>query len=152
MEKEELIEMINSTINTNGSGTITGESLNLALNAIVETMGTGTGSGGGAVWEKVSGTPASSSGLTVTTTEEDKAANIELINRCKQYIINGQPVMCYFPAVMNDESGEFAAGFSLSGPPTIYEGQLTFLGSSGEGIFPVQIAEDGSVTMQAGGL
>ena len=148
MEKEELIEMINSTINTNGSGTITGESLNLALNAIVETMG--TGSGGGAVWEKVSGTPDVSSGLTVTTTDEDKAANIELINRCKQYIINGQPVMCYFPVVMNDESGEFAAGLSISGAPTITEGRLVFTYIY-EAAFIVVIAGDGSVTVHTGG-
>ena len=148
MEKEELIEMINSTINTNGSGTITGESLNLALNAIVETMG--TGSGGGAVWEKVSGTLASSSGLTVTTTEEDKAANIELINRCKQYMINGQPVMCYFPVVMNDESGEFAAGLSISGAPSIVDGQFGFTGIA-VNVFTILIAADGSVTIQTGG-
>ena len=147
MEKEELIEMINSTINTNGSGTITGESLNLALNAIVETMG--TGSGGGAVWEKVSGTLVSSSELTVTTTEEDKAANIELINRCKQSIINGQPVMCYFPVYANDESGEFS-GYSLSGAPAVYNGQLSFTYIS-EGMFIVVIAEDGSVTIHVGG-
>ena len=147
MEKEELIEMINSTINTNGSGTITGESLNLALNAIVETMGTGTG--GGAVWEKVSGTPVIGSDLTVTTTEEDKAANIELINRCKQYIINGQPVMCYFPVATNDESGEFG-GYSLSGAPMVFEGQLAFTYIS-EGAFIVRIAEDGSVTIHVGG-
>ena len=145
MEKEELIEMINSTINTNGSGTITGESLNLALNAIVETMG--TGSGGGAIWEKVSGTPDFSAELTVTTTEEDKAANVELINRCKQYIINGQPVMCYFPVVMNNESGEFAIGLSVSGAPMIAEGQLIFTYIS-EDTITILIAEDGSVTMQ----
>ena len=148
MEKEELIEMINSTINTNGSGTITGESLNLALNAIVETMGTGTG--GGAVWEKVSGTPDFSAEPIVTTTEEDKAANIELINRCKQYIINGQPVMCYLPVVMNNESGEFGAGMYISGAPAIIDGQFLFIGIAVD-IFTVQIAEDGSVTIQAGG-
>lgn len=147
MKKEELIAMINSTINTNGSGTITGESLNLALNAIVEAMG--TGSGGGAVWEKVSGTPVSSSSPTVTTTEEDKAANIELINRCKQYIINGQPVMCYFSVVMNDESGEFAVGYSLSGAPIITEGMLMFVCVS-DGTIIVTINADGSVTIQAG--
>lgn len=149
MEKEELIAMINSTINTNGSGTITGESLNLALNAIVETMG--TGSGGGAVWEKVSGTPDFSSQLTVVTTEEDKAANIELINRCKQYMINGQPVMCYFPAVMNNESGEFAAGLCVSGAPSIVDGQFKFAGISAGAIFMVLVGGDGSVTIQAGG-
>ena len=146
MEKEELIEMINSTINTNGSGTITGESLNLALNAIVETMG--TGSGGGAVWEKISGTVGFSSGLTVTTTEEDKAANIELINRCKQFIINGQPVMCYFPIYANDDREE--SGYSLSGAPTVYNGQLKFTYIS-EAMFIVVIAVDGSVTIQVGG-
>ena len=148
MEKEELIEMINSIINTNGSGTITGESLNLALNAIVETMGTGTG--GGAVWEKVSGTPDFSAEITVTTTEEDKAANVELINRCKQYIINGQPVMCYFPVVMNNESGEFETGLSISGAPAITEGQLVFTYLS-EGLITILIAEDGSVTVHTGG-
>lgn len=148
MEKEELIAMINSTINTNGSGTITGEALNLALNAIVEAMGTGTG--GGAVWEKVSGTPDFSSGLTVTTTEEDKAANIELINRCKQYMINGQPVMCYFPIVMNNESGEFANGLFISGAPTIMDGQFKFIGIAVE-VFAILIAADGSVTISAGG-
>ena len=148
MEKEELIEMINSTINTNGSGTITGESLNLALNAIVETMG--TGSGGGAIWEKVSGTPDVSSEPIVTTTDEDKAANIELINRCKQYMINGQPVMCYLPVVINNESGEFGVGLSISGAPAIINGQFQFTGIAAE-IFLVLIAEDGSVTIQAGG-
>lgn len=144
MEKEELIAMINSTINTNGSGTITGEALNLALNAIVETMG--TGSGGGAVWEKVSGTPDFSSAAAVVTTEEDKAANIELINRCKQYIINGQPVMCYFPVVMNNESGEFANGLIISGAPTIMNGQFEFTGITGDA-FTVLINADGSVTI-----
>ena len=139
--------MINSTINTNGSGTITGESLNLALNAIVETMG--TGSGGGAVWEKISGTVdlTSFESITVTTTEEDKAANVELINRCKQYMINGQPVMCYFPVVMNNESGEFAGGFSISGAPMIMDGQFLFIGIAGE-LFVVTILEDGSVTIE----
>ena len=145
MEKEELIEMINSTINTNGSGTITGESLNLALNAIVETMG----AGGGAVWEKVSGTPDFGSELTVVTTDEDKAANIELINRCKQCMINGQPVMCYLPVVINNESGEFGAGMCISGTPTIIDGQFLFTGIAVD-LFTVLIAEDGSVTMQVG--
>lgn len=144
MEKEELINMINSTINTNGSGTITGESLNLALNAIVEAMG--TGSGGGTVWEKVSGTAVPGEGITVETTDEDKAANIELINRCKQYMINGQPVMCYFPIVVNDESGGFT-GVSISGAPTIMEGQLAFAAISVV-IYRVTVTEDGSVTIQ----
>lgn len=39
MTKEELKVMIDETINTNGARHITGKSLNLALNAIVESMG-----------------------------------------------------------------------------------------------------------------
>ena len=143
MEKEELIDMINSTINTNGSGAITGESLNLALQAIVETMG--TGNGGGAVWEKISGTVSfeTINSITVTTTDEDKAANVALIERSKQNIINGIPVMAYM------------TGFN--------EGQNTYICPSGQlllspelcGIyalpFIISIQEDGSVTVQAAG-
>ena len=144
MEKEELIEMINSTINTNGSGTITGESLNLALNAIVETMGTGTG--GGAVWEKVSGTVdlTNLESITVTTTEEDKAANIALIERSKQNMKNGIPVMIYITA-FNEEQNIYIcpSGHLLVLPPEIIGAYaLPFI---------IILAEDGSVTMQVGG-
>lgn len=43
MNKEELLEMINSTINENGAGMITGKALNLALTEIVNAMGSGSG-------------------------------------------------------------------------------------------------------------
>lgn len=143
MEKEELIEMINSTINTNGSGTITGESLNLALNAIVETMG--TGSGGGAVWEKISGTIdlTSLESITVTTTEEDKAANIALIARSKQNIKNGIPVMVYIVGY-NEEQNRYICP----------SGFLYVISSEQIGAyalpFVIALAEDGSVTIQVG--
>lgn len=143
MEKEELIAMINSTINTNGSGTITGEALNLALNAIVETMG--TGSGGGAVWEKISGTVDLSSleSITVTTTEEDKAANIALIERSKQNMKNGIPVMVYITA-FNEEQNKYVCP----------SGSLFIIASESIGAyampFIITLAEDGSVTIQAG--
>ena len=139
MEKEELIEMINSTINTNGSGTITGESLNLALNAIVETMGTGSG---GAVWEKVSGTPVYSSELTVTTTDEDKAANIALIERSKQNIKNGIPVMAYMTA-FNEEQNAYIcpSGGLVIAPDGVGVYSLPFI---------IMLAGDGSVEIQMG--
>lgn len=143
MEKEELIEMINSTINTNGSGTITGESLNLALNAIVETMG--TGSGGGAVWEKISGTVDLTNlpSVTVTTTEEDKAANIALIERSKQNMKNGIPVMAYITA-FNEEQNTYIcpSGNLFVSPDEIAVYVLPFI---------IMLAEDGSVTIQVGG-
>ena len=143
MEKEELIEMINSTINTNGSGTITGESLNLALNAIVETMG--TGSGGGAVWEKISGTVdlTNLESITVTTTEEDKAANVALIERSKQNIKNGIPVMAYIVGY-NEEKNIYICP----------SGSLLILASDTIGAyampFIIMLAGDGSVTIQMG--
>lgn len=140
MEKEELIAMINSTINTNGSGTITGESLNLALNAIVETMG--TGSGGGAVWEKISGTVdlTNLESIIVTTTEEDKAANVALIERSKQNIKNGIPVMAYIVGYNEEQNAYICPSGNL------------FIMLSEIGVyalpFAVLIAEDGSVTIQ----
>lgn len=144
MEKEELIAMINSTINTNGSGTITGESLNLALNAIVETMG--TGSGGGAVWEKISGTVdlTNPSSITVTTTEEDKAANIALIERSKQNIKNGIPVMVYIVGYNEEQNIHIC----LSGCFLSYASEMI-----GAYAFPYMIilAGDGSVTIQSVG-
>ena len=144
MEKEELIEMINSTINTNGSGTITGESLNLALNAIVETMGTGTG--GGAVWEKISGTVdlTNPESITVTTTEEDKAANIALIERSKQNMKNGIPVMVYITA-FNEEQNKYIcpSGYFIVLPPGMIGAYAI--------PFTIILAEDGSVTIQVGG-
>lgn len=143
MEKEELIEMINSTINTNGSGTITGESLNLALNAIVETMG--TGSGGGAVWEKISGTVnlTSLESITVTTTEEDKAANIALIERSKQNMKNGIPVMVYMTA-FDEEQNKYICP---SGHLFVVPGEIGVYAMP----FIIGLAEDGSVTMQVSG-
>ena len=85
MEKEELVEMINSTINTNGSGAITGEALNLALQAIVETMGTGSGSGA----EKLQGY---FDGSAWQQTEDEKALNAQLYTKIVSAIGNDQPI------------------------------------------------------------
>ena len=85
MEKEELVEMINSTINTNGSGAITGESLNLALQAIVETMGTGSGSGA----EKLQGY---FDGAAWQQTDEEKALNAQLYTKIVSALGNDQPI------------------------------------------------------------
>ena len=75
--------MINSTINTNGSGAITGEALNLALQAIVETMGTGSGSGA----EKLQGY---FDGSAWQQTEAEKALNAQLYTKIVSAIGNDQ--------------------------------------------------------------
>lgn len=85
MGKEELVEMINSTINTNGSGAITGEALNLALQAIVETMGTGSGSGA----EKLQGY---FDGSAWQQTEDEKALNAQLYTKIVPALENDQPI------------------------------------------------------------
>lgn len=67
MTKEELIEMIDATINENGSRGITGKALNLALTEIVNAMG--SGSGGGAITFYAG-----------ELTEEQQAANVVSYN------------------------------------------------------------------------
>lgn len=42
MTKEELIDLIDNTINTNGEKAITGQSLNLALKEIIDAMALAT--------------------------------------------------------------------------------------------------------------
>ena len=98
MEKEELVEMINSTINTNGSGAITGESLNLALQAIVETMGTGSGSGAERLW----GTFNISPGVTFNVTDEEKALNAQLYTKIVSALENNQPISVWAKGVMEN--------------------------------------------------
>ena len=136
--------MINSTINTNGSGTITGESLNLALNAIVANMGPDTG--GGAVWEKISGTVdlTNIDSITVTTTEEDKAANIALIERSKQNIKNGIPGMAYITGFNEEQNIYIWPSGSFMVLPSVMTGVYALP-------FAIILAEDGSVTISAGG-
>ena len=94
MEKEELVEMINSTINTNGSGAITGEALNLALQAIVETMGTGSGSGA----EKLQGY---FDGSAWQQTEDEKALNAQLYTKIVSAIENDQPISVWAKGSMS---------------------------------------------------
>ena len=98
MEKEELVEMINSTINTNGSGAITGESLNLALQTIVETMGTGSGSGAERLW----GTFNISPGATFNVTDEEKALNAQLYTKIVSALENNQPISVWAKGVMEN--------------------------------------------------
>lgn len=72
MTKEELIEMIDATINENGSRNITGKTLNLALTEIVNAMGTGSGSGSLTLYFAAG-----------QETEEQKTANIVVREQCR---------------------------------------------------------------------
>ena len=102
MGKEELVGMINSTINTNGSGAITGEALNLALQAIVETMGTGSGSGA----EKLQGY---FDGSAWQQTEDEKALNAQLYTKIVSALENNQPISVWVKSVMENSQSCFTS-------------------------------------------
>jgi hypothetical protein len=94
MTKEELIEMIDTTINENGSRNITGKALNLALTEIVNAMGTGSGGGGATLYCMMG-----------QETEEQKAYNATVWAELKAMAEAGQPL----PVIVIDMSGIMAA-------------------------------------------
>ena len=133
MKKEELVEMINSTINTNGSGAITGEALNLALQAIVETMGTGSGSGA----EKLQGY---FDGSAWQQTEAEKALNAQLYTKIVSALGDDQPISVW--AKMTTE-GSSACLTSTGVGASSSMVMIAF--SEGEPL-NVSLSSDGSVT------
>lgn len=134
MEKEELVEMINSTINTNGSGAITGEALNLALQAIVETMGTGSGSGA----ERLQGY---FDGSAWVQTDEEKALNAELYTKITNALANDEPISLW-------------SKITMSGSPVVITSMAVGLnGDMAVAIFSIgdplmlSISSDGSISI-----
>lgn len=81
MTKEELLEMVDATINENGTRSITGKALNLALTEIINAMGTGGGAGVELAYVDVTG-----SGLT----PEQLASNIALYTKVEAAANAGQ--------------------------------------------------------------
>lgn len=138
MEKEELVEMINSTINTNGSGAITGEALNLALQAIVETMGTGSGSGA----ERLQGYFNAPS--TWVQTDEEKALNAQLYTKITTALENDQPISVWCIMKISSEGITYNMA-SVAVAKNAESVGIMFI----EGT--MIISSDGSVTPKAGG-
>lgn len=137
MEKEKLVEMINSTINTNGSGAITGEALNLALQAIVETMGTGSGSGA----EKLQGY---SDGSAWQQTEAEKALNAQLYTKIVSALENAQPISVWGKMTADGATFNFTST-SVSGAGTmvsivsVLDGAMISIGLSSDGSISASI-------------
>lgn len=107
MEKEALKEMINSTIVENGSQEITGKSLNLALNSIVDSMGTADAAGSGVdilcikYNSLISGDPTDLS----LYTEEELQNNINIYNKIINWYETGQnPVIAFLALSYKDSS------------------------------------------------
>jgi hypothetical protein len=151
MTKEQLIEMINATINENGSRSITGKALNLALTEIVNAMGSGSGAGAATIYC-----------MGGQETEEQKAHNATVWAQLKATVEAGQPL----PPIMIDVTDMMAAQQGVTGVsmnfPALQQGFDTTgaMGTLGEGI-PcllvlndelgfIIVAEDGSTTSMDG--
>lgn len=151
MTKEELIEMIDATINENGSRSITGKALNLALTEIVNAMGSGSGAGAATIYCMMG-----------EETEEQKAHNAAVWAQLKATVEAGQPL----PPIMIDVSDMMAAqqgttGVSINGVAIMQGFDATgAMGMLGEGIpcllvetaqfGSIVVAEDGSTTSMGG--
>lgn len=139
MTKEELVEMINSTINTNGSGAITGEALNLALQAIVETMGTGSGNGA----EKLQGY---FDGSAWQQTDDEKALNAQLYAKITTALANDQPISVWGKFYLGSLQALLTSLTSMA--VGVSDSNVMIMFSEGEPL-PFVLSSDGSV--QIGG-
>lgn len=151
MTKEELIEMIDATINENGSRSITGKALNLALTEIVNAMGSGSGAGAATIYCMMG-----------EETEEQKAHNATVWAQLKATVEAGQPL----PPIMIDMTDLMAAQQGVTGVsmnfPALQQGFDTTgaMGMLGEGVpgllvmadtlGAIIVAEDGSTTSMDG--
>lgn len=151
MTKEELIEMIDATINENGSRNITGKALNLALTEIVNAMGSGSGAGAATIYCMMG-----------EETEEQKAHNATVWAQLKATVEAGQPL----PPIMIDVTDMMAAQQGVTGVsmnyPALQQGFDTTgaMGMLGEGVpcllvmgdafGSIIVAEDGSTTSMGG--
>lgn len=144
MTKEELIEMIDATINENGSRNITGKALNLALTEIVNAMGSGSGAGAATIYCMMG-----------QETEEQKAHNATVWAQLKATVEAGQPL----PPIMIDISDMMAAqegvtGMSMSELAMMQAFDSTgAMGMLGEGIpcLVVMTAQDGTIAVAEDG-
>jgi hypothetical protein len=163
MTKEEIKEMIDATINTNGNREITGHALNLALNAIVEAMGEGGGAGAETVYGPDGVDEANGVYL---LTEEHKTVNAAVYAKCKEATEAKKtlPVLWFdFTGLyrlnftsQGIEAGGISAAMSVAG---LFIGEdsplIEMAGASGLCVFPTVkvmesgmflISEDGSIT------
>ena len=148
MTKEELIDLIDNTINTNGEKTITGQALNLALKEIVDAMG--SGDGGASMNLNIS--YSALSGGENDLTEEQIAENVALYNAIIAAKDTPASIAIYSKFVMSEEGtywGQcpywFAGSINADGEEQTIVGII--LGSIGGGSILAQLTADGSVAM-----
>lgn len=84
MTIEEIKDLIDNTINENGTKAITGQALNLALNEIVNAVAEAATTGGSAAKTLYVGSDES------PLTQEQKASNVALYNEISTALSNGE--------------------------------------------------------------
>ena len=136
MTIEELKDLIDSTINENGSKAITGQALNLALNEIVNAVAEAATTGGSAAKTLYVGSDSS------PLTQEQIASNIALYNEISTALSNKEiPPQVSGVAYLDQIGGN--VGFLAN---------VIFVQESVVGLysFPVtaMLTSDGSVTVQ----
>lgn len=148
MTKEELVDLIDNTINTNGEKAITGQSLNLALKEIVEAMGSGDG-GGSSMTLNLSYSVLSGGGNDLT--EEQIAENVELYNAIIAAKDAPASISIYSKMAMGGEGvfwGQCPYWMAAEANADGETMQIVYIiiGFLGQEFMPLQLAADGSVS------
>ena len=141
MTIEELKDLIDSTINENGTKAITGKALNLALNEITNAVAEAATTGGGGVKRLY----ADVSGGSITDPEQ-LASNAALYTEIVTALTNGE--MPPQVGVLASIEGAYINGNSLG---TIYDGSTLIFYVFMESFAVCTLTSDGNVTVQMGG-
>ena len=143
MTIEELKDLIDSTINENGTKAITGKALNLALNEITNAVAEAATTGGGGSGVKRLYVDASGGTL---TNPEQLASNAALYTEIVTALTSNElppQVM-----VLTNIDGSYINGNSLD---TSYDGTTLTFSVFVMGLAICSLTSDGNVTVQIGG-
>ena len=141
MTVDEIRDLIDNTITTNGVKNITGQALNLALNEIVNAVAEAATTGGGGVkrlYANIDGSPI--------TDEQQLASNAALYTEIVTALTNDE-----FPpqvGVLASIEGTYINGNTLA---TLYNGTTLMFYVFVESIVVCSLTSDGNVTVQTMG-
>ena len=141
MTIEELKDLIDSTINENGTKAITGKALNLALNEITNAVAEAATTGGGGVKRLY----ADMNGGSITDPEQ-LASNAALYTEIVTALTNNElpPQVIVWASI----EGTYINGNTLA---TLYDGNTLMFYIFVESFAVCTLTSDGNVTVQMGG-
>ena len=141
MTVDEIRDLIDNTITTNGVKNITGQALNLALNEIVNAVAEAATTGGGGVkrlYVNIDGSPI--------TDEQQLASNAALYTEIVTALTSNELPPQVMVLVNTD--GSYINGNSLD---TSYDGTTLTFSVFVTGLAICSLTSDGNVTVQIGG-